>query len=243
VPALVDLTETQILGAVRSLLLAIVPPGVECIRAQVNKVPEPIGPDFLIMTPMRRERLSTNVDNDSDILLTGSIADTTLTVTAVKNGALVPGMTVTSPTVAPGTTIVAVLSGTGGVGTYTVNPSQQVPSGPLYAGLHAMLVATEYCLQIDVHGPNSGDTAQMITTLARDAITVQAIERQGVSNLQTLYASDPRQMAFLNAESQYEDRWMIEWHLQANITTSVFQDFADELHADITNVEAELLSA
>jgi len=59
---------------------------------------------------------------------TGSIAATTLTVTAVTTGTLYVGAVITGTGVAVGTTITALGTGTGGVGDYTVSPSQSVSS-------------------------------------------------------------------------------------------------------------------
>lgn len=58
-----DITEDAILTAVRSFLLEIVGSGVEVIQAQGNRVPEPHGADFIIMTPKNRTRLATTVDS------------------------------------------------------------------------------------------------------------------------------------------------------------------------------------
>jgi len=60
--------------------------------------------------------------------VTGSIASTTLTVTAVSVGILQVGSVISGTGVAVGTTITALGTGTGGIGTYTVNISQSVVS-------------------------------------------------------------------------------------------------------------------
>lgn len=61
---------------------------------------------------------------------TGSIATTTLTVTTITGGTLAIGQTLLDQTAAitPGTTITGFITGTGGLGTYTVNISQTVTS-------------------------------------------------------------------------------------------------------------------
>ena len=59
---------------------------------------------------------------------TGSISATTLTVTAVTTGTLYVGAILTGTGVTVGTTITALGTGTGGVGNYTVSPSQSVGS-------------------------------------------------------------------------------------------------------------------
>ena len=59
---------------------------------------------------------------------TGAIAGTTLTITVATSGALYIGSLLTGTGVTAGTTISAFVTGTGGVGTYTVSISQTVSS-------------------------------------------------------------------------------------------------------------------
>lgn len=66
---------------------------------------------------------------------TGSISDTTLTVTAMQAGTLAVGQTVQGAGIASGTTITALGTGTGGAGTYTVSASQNVASEAMTAVL------------------------------------------------------------------------------------------------------------
>jgi hypothetical protein len=65
--------------------------------------------------------------------VTGSIASTTLTITAVSVGILQVGSVITGTGVAVGTIITALGTGTGGIGTYTVNISQSVVSTAITA--------------------------------------------------------------------------------------------------------------
>lgn len=60
--------------------------------------------------------------------VTGSIAATTLDVTAVGSGIIRVGMAISGTGVTAGSTITALGTGTGGIGTYTVNASQTVSS-------------------------------------------------------------------------------------------------------------------
>jgi len=86
-PASISLTETQIMTALRAVLAGIVAPSVEIIRAEINRVPEPIGPNFILMTPIHRVRLATNIDTFTDTRLTAppvaardSLAKTEITI-------------------------------------------------------------------------------------------------------------------------------------------------------------------
>ena len=64
---------------------------------------------------------------------TGSIAGTTLTITAVTAGVLGVGSTIEGTGVTAGTTVTALGTATGGVGTYTVSASQNVSSTTITA--------------------------------------------------------------------------------------------------------------
>lgn len=67
--------------------------------------------------------------------VTGSIATTTLTVTAVaaNSAPLAVGQALSGPNIVPGTVITALGTGTGGTGTYTVNVSQTAASAQVLA--------------------------------------------------------------------------------------------------------------
>lgn len=169
-----DLTEADIITALGNFLVSIVPNGVAVFRGQDNRVPEPAGTDFVVMTPTLRERLGTNVDTWAYIQ-----APTTL----------------------------------------------------------AELNGVKVTIQLDVHGPNSTDNAQVISTLIRDDYAVQSFLASGF-DVAPLYASEPRQLPFLNAEDQYETRWVVDAVLQANPVVTVAQDFADELEANLFRADA-----
>lgn len=66
--------------------------------------------------------------------VTGAISGTTLTVSAVASGALAVGQVIAGSGVTAGTKIIALGTGTGGTGTYTVDTAQTVASGSLTAG-------------------------------------------------------------------------------------------------------------
>lgn len=73
------------------------------------------------------------VKNSSTVNFTGSIATTTLTVSAVANGALGIGTPISGAGVTAGTVITALGTGVGKTGTYTVNNSQTVSSEAMTA--------------------------------------------------------------------------------------------------------------
>lgn len=102
---------------------------------------------------IRTLTLGSLVDSAPLALVTGSISGTTLTVTAVTSGTLSVGQFLCDATgnntnVLAGTTITALGTGTGGVGTYTVSVSQTVASQ-----------------SIGAYTPNAGSTQMTITEM------------------------------------------------------------------------------
>ena len=177
--ATISLTEVQVLTALRTFLLSIMQSGVEVIRAEINRVPEPEGSDFLIMTPTLRGRIGTNVDTYS-----GTIDSAPLTLLNVEQ-------------------------------------------------------STQTTVQIDIHGPNGAENAQIVSSLLRDYYACASFASSGFA-VQPLYASDPIQTPFINGEQQYEFRWTVDAVLQANPVVTVIQQFADTLTP--TLIEADALS-
>lgn len=93
--------------------------------------------------------------------------------------------------------------------------------------------AWRFIVQVDVHGPNSSDNAVVITTLWRDTYGCEFL----APLVQPLYADEPRQEPFWNDQKQTENRWVIKLHLQANVTVSTAQQFADTLTVDLIEVD------
>ena len=229
-------TQSAVQAAWRGFLLAILPSGVEVVQGQDNRTPEPAGADFVVITSIFRTRLATNVDTYADVSFTGSVAGTTLTVTSVKFGTITVGSTLFGPTIASGTTITALGTGTGGVGSYTVSTAQTAASGPLAAGNELIQQPTQIDYQLDVHGPNSADNAQIISTLFRDDYATTWWLNNGYTTSAPLYADDPRQAPFINENQQVETRWVITARLEADQTITVPMQFADALSVTIRDV-------
>ena len=170
----VSITESNVKQVLRSFLLGIMPGGVEVISGLDNRVPEPVGADFIVMTPNLRMRLSTNHDSYID-----------------ANGI-----------------------------------HERVEMQP-----------TQMTVQLDVHGPSSGDNAQIISTLLRDGYACEAMGSWGF-DIQPLYAGDPHQVPFINGESQLEERWVVDAVLQVNPVVAPVQDFADAVTIGLIDVDA-----
>jgi hypothetical protein len=112
-----------------------------------------VGAEFYDITPIRATLTTPATDNsvETGFTGTGSISGTTLTISAVTSGALAIGSVITTGASA-GTTIVAFLTGLGGVGTYQVNTSQTVGSTTI-----AVAASTTVTFGITAHGCLVGD--------------------------------------------------------------------------------------
>lgn len=76
---------------------------------------------------------NTFLDSANQAVFTGSVALTTMTVTAVTSGTIVVGTGISGTGITAGTTVTAFLTGSGGVGTYTLSASQTVSSTTITA--------------------------------------------------------------------------------------------------------------
>ena len=231
-------TQDEVLAALGNFLQAICSPtGIEVVVGQVNRVPQPLVTNHIVMWPILRTRLETNVEKSVDTSFVSSIAGTVMTVTNLIQGNIQVGAQVFGPGLAANTYVASLGTGVGGVGTYNILPTQTIASKKMASGVLDILQPTQLTVQIDVHGPVSGDNAQVITTLLRDSYGVEALQALN-SNVFPLFASEPRQMPFKDGEQQYEDRWIVEANLQVNQVVVVLQQFADVLLVDVISVEA-----
>ncbi|HVA39355.1 MAG TPA: hypothetical protein VNF49_01730, partial [Candidatus Binataceae bacterium] len=203
-----------------------------------NRVPTPASPDYAVMWPISMPRLEFNITTYSDNAITGSITSNVLTVTAVANGIVAPGQTLYGAALTGTPVILAQTSGTtGGIGTYTVTATADAISGLLYCGTRAMMQPQDVGIQIDVHGPTSAANTTRITTQWFDQTGVDACAAQG-GIIAPLYADSRGQIEFIDDQNQYEERWVIDLHMQANPVVTITQQFADQLAATATAVEA-----
>ncbi len=107
---------------------------------------------------------------------TGSVATTTLTITAVTTGALRVGDVVASSTITAGTKITAFGTGTGGVGTYTVDTSQT-------AGSAAVTVANANNTGFVAKTAAPADASSTASSLAADGVLTVGATLTGTLDL------------------------------------------------------------
>ncbi|SRR5712691_4134812 len=250
--------QSDVLTSLRNFLLFVLPQGTECIRGQDNRVASPIGPDYVVMTPILMNRLETNVDLYADCAFVGSISGNTLSVTQMLHGNITVGNQVFGSGVSSGIFVSGTLSGTGGIRTYALSGSLgAIPSETMACGVLFAMQPTEWTVQLDVYGPNSPNNAQIISTLFRDDFAIQNFidsDRAAPPNwvdvppggtisvpydgVRPLYADDPRQMTPVFGEMQFEIRWTIDACLQANMIVTAPQQFMASVRINPIEVEA-----
>ena len=230
-----QISQTQSVGS------ATMSTGVSVVAGQGNRIVEPANPYFVVMTPMRSKRLSTNLDGTADCKFTGSIAGTVLTVSDVAFGSIDAWASIIGTGIALGTQVARQLSGTqGGAGTYSVTVSQSLASGALSAGQMTLLQDSEWVLQCDCHAPDNtaGDMAKTVSTALRDPFgtTFFAGLTPPLNAIVPLFADDPVQAPFINAENQYEWRWTLDVHLEVSQSLSVPQAYADAIDVELVEL-------
>lgn len=215
--------------------------GASAVAGLPNRVSEPNNPWFVVLTPISWKRLGTNLDLAADCKFTGSIAGTTLTVSAVQIGMLADNAVVFGAGVTANTSIIQQLSGTtGGVGTYELSVSQNVSSETLSAGTQTLTQSGELTLQLDFHSPDyaAGDFAMTVSTALRDEFGVDFFASQAapLNGVVPLYADDPRMVPFINEENQWEWRWVLDCKVQVDQTIGISQQYADSATVTLYDV-------
>ena len=123
-------------------------------------------------------RYTWRISSPSSAVFTGSISGTTLTVTAITNGTIAAGQSLFGVGVTNETVITALGSGSGGLGTYTVNLSQTVTSRQM----NSTAVAAK------VTGSISGTTLTVSAVTSGTLYVGQTIQGTGVTALTIITA-------------------------------------------------------
>lgn len=216
--------------------------GVSVIAGQPNRAVEPANPYFAVVTPPRFTRVATNVDSTQDVKFFGTIVGTVMSVSVINLGEIEVGASVFGAGVAAGTSVVALGTGSGGVGTYVVAPSQNIAGETLSAGWKTLMQTAIADIQIDFHSPDTlgGDFAQIVSTAIRDEFGVDFFADlvAPLNGVVPLYADDPHQVPFINAENQYEWRWILEAKVEVDQRIRVSQQFADAVDLTLVDVPA-----
>lgn len=238
-------TQSDVLDALRQFLIEVLPDGVPVGAGLVNRVSEFAEDEFVLMTPMRQERLETNIDSPSDLAFTASISGTIMTVTAMDprfpDATIIPELTIFGTGVGPNTKVVEQVTGPiGGIGTYRVSVNKDVSIGTLSASTKLVQRNTKFVIQLDFHGTTlspASDMAATVSTLFRDSYAYSSFANQGLGVV-PLHADDPRLVPYVNENQQVEMRWIVEAELQTNQVVRVPVEYADAVSVEIISVDA-----
>jgi hypothetical protein len=132
---------------------------------------------------------SFNLTNSTAATFVGSISGTTLTVTSISAGTIIPGQGIAEsggPEIADGTTIVAFITGTGGTGTYQVSVSQTVASVGMVSGFSSPSVAA-----IMSTLPSAAEYNGSVGNLAIGTLATTSVDVNGYSLDSTSYNGAP----------------------------------------------------
>lgn len=102
------------------------------------------------------------------------------------------------------------------------------------AGYKNIRVSTQYTIQLDFYGAQSGMWATTVQTLFRDEYATSIMP----DNIQPLYADDPIQIPLITGERNYLERWKLMVYMQYNPVVAVPQQYAIELDVNGEVVEA-----
>lgn len=245
VTATISPTQSDIQKALGLFLMDVTGLSTAAIVAAIpNKVAEPKFPNFIVMTLLRFERISTSVDGYEDVKFLGTVASQVLTVSQMIAGTIESGDPLSGTGVPFGTIIVSQIDGvSGGVGTYNINSEIAISQqAVLSAGTKSITMSSVAVVQLDFHsdGYASSGFAQTVSATFRDPYGVEFFAGLDapLNTIGPLYADQPAMRPFVNAEKNYEWRWVLEARLQVNQTVSVPQQFFDSITVQLIDVDA-----
>ena len=170
---------------------------------------------------------------------TASISGTTLNVTAIASGYLGVGAVISGTGVTAGTTITAILSASGGVGTYTVSASQTVTSSAMTATITPIPITLYYQKPLTIDSAyvriNTNSNGQPILNGGLDyQVGILALENYNQIGLKTLNGPWPKALYYNpNADQGNLFVWpnpaQGEMHLFANTIFSRYETLYDTI--------------
>lgn len=101
----------------------------------------------------------------------------------------------------------------------------------------SMLAPAQMMVQCDVFGADAFNVATLIEATWRSPWGCAAMAELNPL-IAPLYTDEPRQLAFIDGNQQYEDRWSVDLNLQVNQSISVPQQFADTLEVGLIEVDS-----
>jgi hypothetical protein len=170
---------------------------------------------------------------------TGSISGTTLTVTAITTGYIGAGATITGTGIPSNTTIVSVISASGGVGTYTISTSLSLGSRAIAASVTPIPITLYYQRPLGIDSAfvrvNTTSNGQPILNGGLDyQVGILALDNYNQIGLKSLNGPWPKALYFNGgAESGNLTVWpnpsQGEMHIFAQTIFSTYDNLYEEL--------------
>lgn len=91
-------------------------------------------------------------------------------------------------------------------------------------------------IQVDIYGDSAGDRAVALETLFRTGYAYDAIKALD-PRVAPLYSTEAIQAPMINAENQWQERYMVTVSLQVHITIDVPQDYFDKVQFTIDQAD------
>lgn len=102
-------------------------------------------------------------------------------------------------------------------------------------GTRTLTRPTQWAAQVDCYGERAQDRALVLSIALRSQYGCEFLAELG--RAQPLYTGEPKQLPFITGESQYMERWSFDAVLQFNPSISLPQQFAEQLHVDLVEVD------
>lgn len=91
-------------------------------------------------------------------------------------------------------------------------------------------------IQVDIYGDGAGDRAVTLETLFRSSYAYDTITSLD-SRVAPLYSGDAIQAPMINAEDQWQERYIVTLSLQVHVTITLQQDYFDQAEISIEQVK------
>lgn len=106
--------------------------------------------------------------------------------------------------------------------------SQNHPSYSI-DGEEQVKTPTEYQIQVDFYGADSGDMCQTFLNMFNDRWAWEQFPK----TIKPLFCDDPRQIPLITGETNYLERWVTTAHIQYNPTVTVPVILIDDLPVSV----------
>ena len=123
-----------------------------------------------------------------------------------------------------------------------IRHSATTENGFIDSSIGALINSTQYVevrqadIQVDLYGDNAGDRAIALETVFRSTYGYDTLTDID-ARVAPLYSSDAIQAPMINAEDQWQERYIITLSLQVHVTITLKQDYFDQAEVSTQQVK------